>query len=202
MDDIKRYFTEVQRIAANMPCAKIAEVTDLLFEAWSESRRIFICGNGGSASTASHFACDLGKGTAVGGQPRFKVIALTDNLALISAWANDATYDDIFAEQLMNLVEPEDVVIGISGSGNSPNVLIAMITARSAGAKTVGFTGFQGGKLKHLVDHCIIVPSTNMGQIEDYHLMLGHCISQNLRELIATRSQESASIIPFQRSLI
>jgi len=90
LDAIQRYFKDVQCIATNMPCSKIAQVTRVLFDAWSESRRIYICGNGGSASTASHFACDLGKGTAVRGQPRFKVIALTDNLATISAWANDA----------------------------------------------------------------------------------------------------------------
>lgn len=182
MDGIAHYLSDIQQITASLPEDKVEQVIDLLFTALQEGQRVFICGNGGSASTASHFACDLGKGTIVPGKSRFKVIALTDNVALMTAWANDTDYESIFAEQLANLAQASDVVIGISGSGNSSNILNAMRAARSAGAITVGFTGFQGGKIKDLVDHCIIVPSNNMGQIEDAHLILQHCICQNLHE--------------------
>ncbi|HID24182.1 MAG TPA: SIS domain-containing protein [Planctomycetaceae bacterium] len=141
-------------------------------------------GNGGSAATASHMANDFNKLTIVPGQPRFKAIALTDNVPLMTAWGNDTAYENIFVEQLLNFLEPGDVVIGISTSGNSPNVLKALQVAREHGAVTVGFTGRDGGQLKHLVDHCILVPSDHIGQQEDMHMVLDHVIATTLRHLI------------------
>jgi D-sedoheptulose 7-phosphate isomerase len=139
-------------------------------------------GNGGSASTASHFACDLGKNTVIAGQPRFRVLALTDNMAMFSAYANDNGYESVFAEQLANLVNPQDVVIAISASGNSPNVLKAIKLATQTGATTIGLTGFNGGHLGKLVDIEIRVPSSLIEQVEDVHLMLEHLIVTAIRE--------------------
>jgi D-sedoheptulose 7-phosphate isomerase len=161
----------------------IEEVISVLQYARMNEKQVFIMGNGGSAATASHFACDLGKGTLTPGVPRFRVIALTDNMPLFSAWANDTGYENVFTEQLENLVNYGDVVIGISGSGNSANVLNAIRLANSRQAITIGFTGFEGGKLKDLVDICVIVPSNRIEQVEDVHLILAHLICTRLRQI-------------------
>ena len=133
------------------------------------------------------WANDLCKGTARSDLPRIRAIALTDNVPLITAWANDTAFEYIFHEQLVNFLKPEDVVIGISGSGNSPNVLHAMIYARTQGAQTIGLTGFRGGHLKDLVDLCLIVPSDSMEQIEDIHMIIAHTVSTSLRLMAAER---------------
>jgi len=149
---------------------------------------IYLFGNGGSAALASHFACDLGKGTANGTGKRFRVLALTDNVPLMTAWSNDSKYEDIFAEQLSNFVQRDDIAFAISGSGNSPNVLRALTLARSTGAITVGLTGYQGGKMKELCDQCMIVPSDNMQIIEDLHLCVAHAIFTVVRRKLSQRS--------------
>jgi len=138
-------------------------------------------GNGGSAALASHLACDLGKGTAVNGIRRFRVLSLTDNIPVITAWANDASYEDIFAEQLRSFVEKGDIVLAISGSGNSSNVLNGLRVARELKAYTIGLTGYQGGKMKDLCDLCLIVPSDNMQFIEDLHVCISHAIFTAVR---------------------
>jgi D-sedoheptulose 7-phosphate isomerase len=153
---------------------------------------VYIFGNGGSAALASHFACDLGKGTANGSEKRFRVLALTDNVPLITAWANDANYADIFAEQLANLVRPGDVAFGISGSGNSSNVLRGLQVAKQAGATTVGLTGFGGGELKDQCDACVIVPSENMQIIEDLHLCVAHSLFTSIRRKICSTQSACA----------
>jgi D-sedoheptulose 7-phosphate isomerase len=144
--------------------------------------KIFIIGNGGSASTASHMAVDLAKGTQVKGYPSLRVISLTDNVGMITAWANDLAYEEVFTEQLKNLLSYKDVLIAISASGNSPNILSAVRYAKSRGAATVGFIGFGGGKLKDLVDVDITVSSHNYGVVEDFHLTLNHIISQFIKQ--------------------
>jgi D-sedoheptulose 7-phosphate isomerase len=179
---IECYLCGVSAAQQSLPIDKINQVVELLEEARLKSRRVFTFGNGGSASTASHFASDLAKGAICDGKPRIKAIALTDNIPVLSAWANDTAYENVFAEQLENLVEPEDTVIAISGSGNSPNVLKGVELAMAKGAKTVGFTGFEGGKLKDLVDIAIIVPIHDMRQIEDIHLLLCHAITTCLSQ--------------------
>jgi D-sedoheptulose 7-phosphate isomerase len=173
-----QYFQAYQQTVARLPYHAIDQAALLLVRAYEEGRSIFLFGNGGSASLASHFACDLSKGTskvAAGGK-RFRAIALTDNLPLLTAWANDSSYEDVFAEQLTNFVSHEDIVFAISGSGNSPNVLKALKVAKAVGAFNIGLTGFQGGKMKPLCDLCIIVPSDNMQVIEDLHLSATHAI--------------------------
>jgi D-sedoheptulose 7-phosphate isomerase len=178
---ISAYLIEMQSTLSNLPIDMIERVVGLLREARSQKKRVFLFGNGGSAATASHLACDLAKGTSTNGKPRLRAIALTDNMPLISAWANDSSYENIFAQQLQDHVEPGDVVIGISGSGKSVNVLNGIKVARSAGAITIGFTGLGGGDLKDLVDLCIVVPDNSIDQVEDVHLMLGHVITSCLR---------------------
>ena len=150
---------------------------DAIFDAYISKHRVFILGNGGNASTASHFVCDLSKGTSIKGKTRLAVVGLTDNIALITAISNDLGYVSVFKEQLMNLLQRDDVVIGISASGCSPNVLVAIEFARSQGAYTIGICGFGGGKLCKLVDAAIVTSVNNYGQVEDTQMVLAHLIS-------------------------
>ena len=175
------YFQDYPELLENLPYRKIDAVVDILWEAYQQDRTVFVFGNGGSAALASHSACDLGKGTVVNGNRRFRVFSLTDNIPLITAWANDQNFTDIFAEQLRGLVRADDVVLAISGSGNSKNVLTGLQVARDAGARTVGLTGFQGGQMKFLCDLCVVVPANNMQLIEDFHVSVTHSIFTNLR---------------------
>lgn len=179
---IQTYLTQLQETIGQIPEELIDRVIDILLLNVKSGGKVFLCGNGGSASTASHFACDLAKNTVVRGAPHFRVIALTDNMALVTAWANDTAYDNVFAAQLDPLVQPGDVVIGISCSGTSINVVKAMEVARQHGAITVAFTGDTGGHLKDMVDVCLQVPSPRIEQQEDIHLVLEHCICSAVRE--------------------
>ncbi|HMR66577.1 MAG TPA: SIS domain-containing protein [Anaerolineae bacterium] len=181
-EHIDTYLQQVKETISLLSIHKISQVVTTLLEASQTGRKVFIFGNGGSASTASHFACDLAKNTIVSGAPRFKVIALNDNIPLMTAWANDSSYDNIFAEQLVALVDPDDVVIGISCSGNSSNVLKAMTLAKTYGAKTIAFTGDKGGRLKDIADIYITVASPRIEQQEDIHLLLEHCICATIRQ--------------------
>jgi len=176
------YLHEVAAALKRLPFATIDQVTDVLWNAYQDCRAVFLFGNGGSAALASHCACDLGKGTVINGNRRFRVLALTDNVPLMTAWANDARYEDIFAEQLRSFLRPDDVVFAISGSGNSPNVLKALQAAREMEAFTIGLTGFEGGKMKPLCNLCVVVPSENMQVIEDSHLAVTHSIFTAFRE--------------------
>ncbi len=189
--DVRHYFSTVQGLLNETPFEAVDAVVDALIAAHRAGNTVFICGNGGSAATATHFGCDLAKRTIVAGQPRFRVIALTDNNALMTALGNDIGYEAIFAEQLIPLVRAGDIVIGISGSGNSPNVLNAMKAAREAGAVTVGFCGYDGGKLKGAVDLPVHVPSFNMAMVEDVHLMLEHAICEKLLALQQAAAQST-----------
>jgi len=182
MSVIQEYLDELIGTLNDLPTDDIERAVDVLQYARLNDKQVFILGNGGSAATASHFACDLGKNTVVPDRPRFRVMALTDNMPLFSALANDYGYGRVFAEQLANLVRPGDVVIGISGSGNSVNVLNAIRLAREVGATTIGLTGFDGGKLKGMVDVCVLVPSHCMEKVEDTHLVLEHLITTAVRE--------------------
>jgi len=173
----KQYFEELQSVVACICRDGLDQIADAVMEVYESGRTVFTFGNGGSAALASHFACDLGKGTAYcNGGKRLRVLSLTDNLSTLTAWANDASYEDVFSEQLRNFVQPQDVAFAISGSGNSKNVLNALRVARDAGARTVGISGFQGGQMKSLCDVCVVVPSDNMQIIEDLHLAMAHSI--------------------------
>src|SRR5258708_8508339 len=181
-DFVNEYLMELTRCIATLDKAKIALVIDVLVEAYKNERKVFIFGNGGSASAASHMACDLSKGTLQriydNTERRFRVISLNDNVALMTALANDLCYEDIFVQQLRNLVETDDVVIALSGSGNSPNIVKALEYAKECGAKTVGILGFRkGGKAGEIVDYAIIADSDYYGPIEDMQSILNHLIA-------------------------
>lgn len=186
--DVTSYFNTVVQVIAQMPLATVDRVVQMLFQAYESNRMIYLFGNGGSAALASHFACDLGKGAANGSGKRFQVLAFTDNVPLMTAWANDARYEDIFAEQLINFVRPADIAFGISGSGKSPNVLKALRVAHNAGAVTIGLTGFQGGDMRSICDLCVVVPSDNMQIIEDLHLSVTHAVFTALRARICLQN--------------
>lgn len=181
MDAIRSYLDGVCSLLGKLAVDDIKQVIDILLDACRSGRWVYIMGNGGSAATASHMANDLAKGTFVPGAPRFRAIALTDNVPLITAWANDTEYANIFVEQLAPLVEKGDVVIGISGSGNSANVLRAVRLAKERGAITIGFTGADGGELARLVDLNVLAPGAPMEMAEDVHMVLDHLICTTLR---------------------
>lgn len=187
-DEIEHYWYELASIMRVMPFDMLTKAAELLLECYRRNNTVFILGNGGSAATASHFACDLAKGTQVKGMPAFRVISLSDNVPLMSAWANDTNYDCIFAEQLATLVHPEDIVIAMSASGNSPNILATARMARQSGAITLALTGQDGGKLAHLANFTIYVPSQSIEQVEDAHLVIAHSLCVVLRERLRTEA--------------
>jgi D-sedoheptulose 7-phosphate isomerase len=189
----KQYFEELQSVTASLPKDGIDHIAETLVKAYDAGRTVYLFGNGGSASLASHLACDLGKGTAYcNGGKRFRALALTDNLPTLTAWANDASYEDVFSEQLRNFVQAEDVALAISGSGNSKNVLNALQVAREARATTIGISGFQGGEMKSLCDICVIVPSNNMQIIEDLHVAMAHSIFRIVYSRISRRTMTAS----------
>jgi D-sedoheptulose 7-phosphate isomerase len=192
--DVSSYLEELSATIEELPLQSINDLVRVFLKAYDGGRTVFLFGNGGSAATASHMTCDLGKGTAPAIGKRLRAIALTDNVALITAWANDTRYESIFAEQLENLLQPGDVACAISGSGNSPNILAALNLARQAGAVTAGITGFLGGKMKPLCDVCVVVPSENMQIIEDLHLSISHSVFRALRHEIQQRDHACAAM--------
>jgi D-sedoheptulose 7-phosphate isomerase len=187
-DEMKHYWHELTYVMQAMSFDTLTKAVELLFDCYQRGSTVFILGNGGSAATASHFACDLAKGTQAGRLPAFRVISLSDNVPLMTAWANDSDYDRIFAEQLATLVRPADVVIAISASGNSPNILTAARMARQSGAITLALTGQDGGKLSRLADLTIYVPAQSIEQVEDAHLVIAHSLCVVLREQLRTEA--------------
>lgn len=159
--------------------------------AYKEGSTIFVFGNGGSAATASHFATDLNKGISYGLEKRFRVMALTDNFSTVSAYSNDTSYDDVFVEQMKNFIKPGDLVIGISGSGNSKNVLNAVEYANSRGNITVGITGYDGGKLRQIAKHSVNANIKDMQISEDIHMILGHLTMKVLNGVIRNEHNPS-----------
>lgn len=182
MESIHQYISELKWTLDLLPVEKIDNVISLLQYARLNNQQVFTMGNGGSASTASHFVCDLSKNTRKKGWPPFRVLGLADNIAILSAYANDEGYENVFSKQLDNLLQADDIVIGISTSGNSMNVIKAIELANERNAITIGFTGFDGGRLAQIVDVDIHVPSDNIEQVEDIHLMLEHLICTELRQ--------------------
>ena len=182
----KDYLEKVRELLDTLvePSARLIET---LFEAFEEERTIFLIGNGGSAAAASHFGQDLAKGTlsSMRAKRRFRVIPLTDNVGFITALANDEGYESIFEQQLRNLARRGDVLVAISGSGNSPNILRAVEYARSIGMKSIGITGFDGGKLRALADESVHVPIEDMGMTEALHGVIFHLVMAQLRTRLA-----------------
>ena len=186
MEFIQEYISTLQLTMDQLPRQLIADVIYLLQQARRNGSQVFILGNGGSASTASHFACDLAKNTRQEGLPHFRVIGLTDNMAMFSALANDEGYENVFSEQLASLVKPGDIVIAISASGNSKNVINAAETAHRFDATVIGFTGFDGGRLAQLANINIQVNSNIIEHVEDIHLMLEHLIVSSIKGQVRT----------------
>jgi D-sedoheptulose 7-phosphate isomerase len=189
---INSYFTELERMLRDISQAHLQDILSLLEETYRNGHRIFIMGNGGSAATASHFALDLAKNTIMPGAPRLKAISLTDHVPLITAWSNDTAYEHIFEEQLANMIEPGDLVIGISTSGNSPNVISALNLAKKSCAATVGLLGAEGGLIKNIVDSYVLAPGQNIEQEEDAHMILTHIITRHMREVVRSYANKLA----------
>jgi D-sedoheptulose 7-phosphate isomerase len=180
-----QYMDEVAALLRGVDQQALDTIFDALLATYERDGMIFICGNGGSATTASHFACDLCKWTILPDRRRVRASALVDHTPLLTAWANDSAYEHVFAEQLANFLRPGDLVLAISGSGNSPNVLNAVRYAREQGCATAALCGFEGGKLAGLVDYPLIVRSRSMPQIEDVHQTICHLLATRLREELA-----------------
>jgi D-sedoheptulose 7-phosphate isomerase len=194
MEFIQNYISTLQLTMDQLPQQLIADVIDVLQQARRKGSQVFILGNGGSASTASHFVCDLAKNTRQEGLPHFRVIGLTDNMAMFSALANDEGYQNVFSEQLVNLIRPGDIVIAISASGNSSNVINAVETAHRYEATVIGFTGFDGGRLRQLANINIHVNSNIIEHVEDIHLMLEHLIVRSIKAQVRTVVNVAAPI--------
>lgn len=172
----QEYKSKLFRSLDTVDLNAVGEAIEILGDVRRNNRHIFVCGNGGSASTASHFACDIVKGASFNRESRFRIMALTDSLPTITAYSNDVSYECVFAEQLKNFAQPGDVLIAISGSGNSPNVLRAVEYANSIGCKTIALTGRDGGKLGPLAQLEIRVREQHMGRIEDGHMIICHML--------------------------
>jgi len=178
---VKMYTSRLNEILNALPADKFIEINNVLQDARETGKQIFVIGNGGSAAAASHMVCDFGKNTRQPGKNRMRAICLNDNVPSVMAYANDEGYEVIFSEQLLALGKAGDVLIAISGSGNSANILKALETARQMQIKVIGLTGFQGGKMKALTDICLVVPSDSMEMIEDVHLIINHILAGLLR---------------------
>lgn len=182
MQFARNYLEKLKSLLDAVPVEAVGKVVEVFATAREKDRRIFIIGNGGSAATASHFATDLGKGASINRPKRFKILSLTDNLPWITALANDFAYDQVFEQQLRNYAEPGDVLLAISASGNSPNIIKAVAAAKEMGLVTVGWSGFEGGKLAGMVDHSIVAREKHYGRIEDVHSILMHIVCYHFME--------------------
>ncbi len=182
MDFIDDYLTELSKSVSALSRPDLRRACDALMQAWRDDRNIFIIGNGGSAATASHMMNDINKLTLTPGKPRFRAIALTDNMPLVTAWGNDTSFDVSFAEPLRNLMRPGDTVIAISTSGNSPNIVEAVKAAHEIGGTVIGLCGDQGGKLAEMADLVVRFPDPHQGRQEDGHLIMNHVIAGELKQ--------------------
>ncbi len=182
MSFVEQYGVRLRAALERIPLEKVADAIQVLARARDDGRMIFVCGNGGSAATASHFVCDMVKGASYGRQARFRMISLAQPLPTLTAYSNDYSYDHVFVEQLKNFAAAGDVLIAISGSGNSPNVLRAVEYANSIGCYTIALSGRDGGQLAPLAKLSINVPEPHMGRIEDAHLAVCHMIGYYFME--------------------
>jgi D-sedoheptulose 7-phosphate isomerase len=182
MSRTSSYLGSLAQALAAVPAEQLAALEQALWETYEKDGTIIACGNGGSAATASHFACDLAKWTVTPGRRRLRALALTDNMPVFSAWANDTSYERVFVEQLMTLYRPGDTLFAISGSGSSPNVLRAVEWANAQGAATVGITGFTGGALAGLARVSLVAPSHFMPEVEDIHSAICHGLAVSIAE--------------------
>jgi D-sedoheptulose 7-phosphate isomerase len=185
LEDLTTYLHQVAQTLSQLPHQPLDRIAEALWTTYERDGTILICGNGGSAASASHFACDMAKLTISADCRRVRALALTDNIPLITAWSNDQAYADVFVEQLIGIYRPGDMLFAISGSGNSPNVLRAVEWANDRGAPTVGLTGFDGGKLARLARFGLHVHNDVMPQVEDIHMAICHGLAVAMRQRIA-----------------
>ncbi len=194
---LKAYVQQYRSVCDSLPYDKISRMVEILWQACRTGKRIFTMGNGGHCNTASHMINDIAKHTVtsddktkvVADANRFRTMCLNDSMSFVTGIANDMGYDQIFAEQLANWAEPGDVVIGISGSGNSANVLNAFRVARKKGAVSIALTGFRGGRSAAEADLCIVVPCEKMVMVEDFHMMISHMVADELKKLVQNRTE-------------
>jgi D-sedoheptulose 7-phosphate isomerase len=182
---VDQYLTSLATTLAAVPCESLRAIEEALWQTYRRDGTIIVCGNGGSAATASHFACDLAKWTITDGRRRLRALALTDNVPMMTAWSNDTAYERVFLEQVVSIYRPGDTLVAISGSGNSPNVLRAVEWVAAQGATTIGLTGFGGGKLAGLAQIAVVVPSHFMPEVEDVHSAICHSLAVALGERIS-----------------
>lgn len=179
------YIENLKNVLENFPHDQFEWFIDTMIDAYHNEKHIFVMGNGGSASTASHWVCDINKGCSLGKEKKFKMICLNDSISTMLAYANDLSYEDVFVEQLKNFFVPGDVAIGISGSGNSENVLRAIDYANNNGGTTVGLCGYSGGKLYQMVDIPILARVDDMQKVEDIHMIVVHMSMQRIMQELA-----------------
>ena len=182
---VTSYLDGLRSLVSQVPTDRVAAAIDLLLEARQLSRRVYVMGNGGSASTAAHLVCDFQKTATIPGELALRAFALADNTALMTAWANDSAYENVFAGQIMALAEPGDVVVAISASGNSPNIVAGLAAAALKGARTIALVGFDGGVAGQVADVTIHIPCHDYGLVEDIHSALGHAMTTAIRQAVA-----------------
>lgn len=190
------YWDDLADLARALDPDRLRAAAELLLETQARGRVVFLVGNGGSAATASHFACDLAKGTRDGGPPTFKVMALTDNVPLLTAWANDTSYDRIFAEQLRSLARPGDLLVAISASGSSRNIVAAVDAAQAARMRTLALTGRDGGRIAPMADLAIRIPSDCIEIVEDAHMAIAHSLCVATRAWLAASQDGVVHAVP------
>ncbi len=189
--DVRPFMERVAQELLRLDVAEVHALADAIDDCYRNGRTVFLCGNGGSGSNCSHFCEDLGKGTLRrqdfddDTKKRLRVISLTDNTPYILAWGNDEGFDRVFLEQLKNLAQPGDLLIAVSGSGNSPNILRAVEWANQHGMKTYGCTGFDGGKLRNMAHSGLHVDLDDMGIVESLHLTAFHWVVDNMHKRVS-----------------
>lgn len=184
-DRIRDYLHRLTSTLESISAESIEGLSEMLYRAYTDGKQVFTLGNGGSASTASHMAADLAKNTIGPNMRRFRIMSLNDNVPMLTALSNDLGYENVFAEQLQNLIQPGDVLIVLSGSGNSPNVVKAMEYARSQSAEVAALLGFGGGRAAELADISVVVDSDDYGVVEDAHLVINHILVEYFRQRLA-----------------
>jgi D-sedoheptulose 7-phosphate isomerase len=182
---VEDYLGRLRTAIDGLPRERLAQLAQTLLGAYRNDKQVFTIGNGGSSSTASHLAADLSKNTTGPNMRRFRITSLNDNAAIVTALANDLGYEHVFSEQLMNLIRAGDVLIAVSASGNSPNIVAAIRYARQQSAYVVALLGFDGGIAATLADNAIIVPSRDFGIVEDMHLAINHILVEHFRDYLA-----------------
>lgn len=189
---IRDYLHRLTTTLESLPAGSIGGLSEMLYRAYTDGKQVFTLGNGGSASTASHMAADLAKNTIGPNMRRFRIMSLNDNISILTALSNDLGYENVFAEQLQNLIQPGDVLIVLSGSGNSPNVVRAMEYAHTRSAEVAALVGFGGGRAAEIADLSILVDSADYGVVEDAHLVINHILVEYFRQRLADENPWSA----------